>query len=285
MKACKLGIEVTELMKSAILDRLKEIAKSEDVLEHRKEFNELRSQLSDLLDHGITSLPSDQEKPSKEEETEAKEELDTSTESPDQVTEKEDELPKEIIEARSVLDECTEVFREKLKKAKEAKRLEELRTVEEAQALLSELKELVAGEENIGKAFSRFNAVRDKWKELPKVGNDHYRNLNADYNKYVEQFFYNINIYKELQELDLKHNLEEKLVIIEDQKKLLEENDIRLLEVEVRLNQDRWNEIGPTFKEEWDKIKGEFWDNTRAIYSKIQEKSFFEFKEFIKVFP
>jgi hypothetical protein len=137
--------------------------------------------------------------------------------------------------------------------------------------LYSAFKSLVANEENIGRAFARFNEIREHWKELPKVSNDAYRDLNAEYNKYVEQFFYNINIYKELKELDLKHNLDEKRAVLADQKKLLDENDIRLLEVEVRLNQDRWNEIGPTFKEEWDKIKGEFWETTRAIYAKIQE--------------
>ena len=262
-------------MKSDLLQRLKEIADSDDVLQHRGEFNRLKSQFNDLLDHGITEVK-DGESQEEEEEEEfrkpsSEEEKSSQNESP---SEEESFAAAEKEEIESIREEFKAYvakFKEKVKRAHEDKKKLEKQTVEEARKLLAELKELVAEEENIGKAFARFNEIREHWKELPKVSNDDYRDLNSEYNKYVEQFFYNINIYKELKELDLKHNLDQKRAVLENQKKLLDENDIRLLEVEVRLNQDRWNEIGPTFKEEWDKIKGEFWETTRAIYSKIQE--------------
>ncbi len=161
-------------------------------------------------------------------------------------------------------------WKTKIEKAKVDKQRIETETLATAKDLIEELTSLITTEENIGKAFLGFNAIRDKWKALPKVSNDHYRDLNAEYNKQVELFFYNINIYKELKELDLKHNFEEKTTVLNDQKKLLEENDVRLLEVEVRLNQDRWNDIGPTHQDQWDALKEEFWSLTREIYKKIQ---------------
>lgn len=167
--------------------------------------------------------------------------------------------------------DITAQFKEKTEKQKELKKREEEETVKTAKFLLQELSSLIENEENISKAFNGFNAIQEKWRSLPKVSNESYRELNAEYNKHAEKFFYNINIYKELKELDLKHNLEQKLLVLEDQKKLVEMNDIRRMEVEVRLNQDRWNEIGPTYKEEWDKIKDEFWDLTREIYKKVQD--------------
>jgi len=286
-------------MKSEILNRLRELAHSDDVLECRKEFNELRSQLENLLDHGIASVKEEvaaseneeeggeqaEELPVKQEESEKasepeKDEAEKDEAQPEgvdtqkngrEISEVEKEGEEEIEQLKNDLDDCVALFKDKIKKAVDEKEQLEQNTISKARELLEELKALVENEENIGRAFARFNEIRESWKELPKVSNDAYRDLNAEYNKYVERFFYNINIYKELKELDLKHNLEEKKTILEDQRKLLEENDIRLLEVEVRLNQDRWNEIGPTFKEEWDKIKGEFWETTRAIYSKIQE--------------
>ncbi len=176
----------------------------------------------------------------------------------------------ELHATRTKLKEISDSFKEKLAEARTKKRLIEEETVAQAKVLIKELQALVENEENIGKAFNGFSAIRDKWKELPKVSNDAYRDLNAEYNKYAEQFFYNINIYKELKDLDLKHNLESKLQVLADQKKLLEINDIRLLEVEVRMNQDRWNEIGPTYKEKWDEIKDEFWSVTRSIYGTVQ---------------
>ncbi len=167
--------------------------------------------------------------------------------------------------------EITKAFKAKVSAARdEMKRIEE-ETVATAKNLMEELKSIVENEENIGKAFSGFNAIQEKWKSLPKVSNDNYRDLNAEYNKLIERFFYNINIYKELKELDLKKNLEEKQKVLTAQKSLAESDDIRLLEVEVRMNQDRWNEIGPTYKEEWDKIKDEFWDVTRSVYKRIQD--------------
>lgn len=187
------------------------------------------------------------------------------------VGESPESAPAEPDEARAKFKELTAAFKAKVSSARDAlKRLEE-ETVATAKDLLIELQNLVENEENIGKAFAGFNAVQEKWKSLPKVSNDNYRDLNVEYNKLIERFFYNINIYKELKELDLKRNLEEKQKVLETQKNLLEVNDIRLLEVEVRMNQDRWNEIGPTFKEEWDKIKDEFWEVTRTIYRKIQD--------------
>jgi len=323
-------------MKSEIFTRLKELANSDDVLANQSEFKELKSQLQNLLDHGIASVQeesSDNEedgKPNSPEvaapevkaeappsnETTAKsgnsaetqnealvehdadaqksesDEIPADEGSPtepgsktkpdrsnhiseqsetEQKEENKKEAAKELEKFRKELQEVTDKFREKIRSKKESKAKLEKETVEEARKILLEMKELVAEEENIGKAFARFNEIMQHWKSLPKVSNDDYRDLNADYNKYVEQFFYNINIYKELKELDLKHNLDEKNNVLADQKKLLDENDIRLLEVEVRLNQDRWNEIGPTFKEEWNKIKGEFWETTRAVYAKIQE--------------
>jgi len=271
-------------MKSEILNRLKEIANSDDVLSQKKEFNELKSQLQNLLDHGIAAVHEDERQ--EEAETSSVDQAEESgpDDPSESVTTSEEKTTPEfdskeeaaedsegLEEIRNELHEVSTKFKEKVKQLKEAKAKLEQETVEEAQKILAEMKELVAEEENIGKAFARFNEIMQHWKALPKVSNDDYRDLNADYNKYVEQFFYNINIYKELKELDLKHNLDEKNAVLTDQKKLLNENDIRLLEVEVRMNQERWNEIGPTFKDEWDKIKGEFWETTRAIYGKIQE--------------
>ena len=208
---------------------------------------------------------------SKQEIAETKQEADTKQDSSDEIHEKEELVSITMAEAVEKFNILTSKFKEKTDTQREAKKREEKETVITAKHLLTELQTLVENEENIAKAFNGFNAIQEKWRSLPKVSNDAYRDLNAEYNKHAEKFFYNINIYKELKELDLKHNLEQKLLVLEDQKKLQEMNDIRRMEVEVRLNQDRWNEIGPTFKEQWDKIQDDFWDVTRNIYKKVQD--------------
>ena len=205
------------------------------------------------------------------EEVDVEEEVETKQESSDQVSEEEPLESMTMAEAIEEFNKLSTKFKEKTEKQRDAKKREEKETVATAKHLLEELQTLVENEEDIAKAFNGFNAIKDKWRSLPKVSNDAYRDLNAEYNKHSERFFYNINIYRELKELDLKRNLEHKLIVLEDQKKLEGMNDIRRMEVEVRLNQDRWNEIGPTAKEEWDKIQDEFWNVTRNIYKKVQD--------------
>jgi len=290
-------------MKEEILSKLENLLKEEDVQSIKKEFKELSAQYRTFMKNVSGNEDSGEEKTSTEEqdsgdeavksgeqselapekeadklevsEEKAPESNDSQTRDDSDDEDSEANADEESISLTDDLDkkfqELTDQYKEKLSRLKEEKEKLEKETVSKAKALLDDLKQIIENEENIGKAFAGFNTIKDTWKELPKVSNDAYRDLNAEYNKYVEQFFYNINIYKELKELDLKHNLEEKQRVLEDQKKLLEVNDIRLLEVEVRLNQDRWNEIGPTFKEEWDKIKDEFWTITRAIYKRIQD--------------
>jgi len=292
-------------MKEEILTKLENLLKEEDVQNVKKEFKELSAQYKTFMhDVGDDENTAKQDEDIKDKEEESKSEGDVSEKAVEESAENEiekaaesEEEPKETEEevrsedqsdvkdtanskpddgkAKDELDEkfqeISKKFKDRVDQVKEDKDKLEKETVAKAKALIEDLKQIVENEENIGKSFAGFNSIMDTWKNLPKVSNDAYRDLNVEYNKYVEQFFYNINIYKELKELDLKHNLEEKQRVLEDQKKLLDVNDIRLLEVEVRLNQDRWNEIGPTFKEEWDKIKDEFWTITRAIYKRIQD--------------
>src|SRR5690554_3055055 len=245
----------------------------QSVSESSNETKEEASEKDQLTEESaVTTEETEQDTVQKDQKTEETDQKsDTQKDASGQTLESESVEFMTMAEAIEKFNALTAKFKEKSDKQREAKIREEKETVITAKHLLDELQSLVENEENIAKAFSGFNAIQDKWKSLPKVSNDAYRDLNAEYNKYAEKFFYNINIYKELKELDLKHNLEQKLLVLEDQRKLEGMNDIRRMEVEVRLNQDRWNEIGPTFKEEWDKVKDEFWNTTRNIYKKIQD--------------
>ena len=242
------------------------------VTEDKKEDEEVKQEVTETAEAvDAEKVPVTEDVANTEEVVGEEHEVEAKQDPTDQAIEKDPSESITMAEAIVLFNTLSSKFKERTEKQREVKKREEKETVITAKHLLEELHTLVENEENIAKAFNGFNAIQDKWKSLPKVSNDAYRDLNAEYNKHAEKFFYNINIYKELKELDLKHNLEQKLLVLEDQRKLQEMNDIRRMEVEVRLNQDRWNEIGPTFKEEWDKIKDEFWDVTRHIYKKIQD--------------
>lgn len=240
---------------------------SEDAKEVNEPVPDEPSTIDDDAATGAEKVTAPEEKPPLNKESQG----DAKLENPEEAGTEEPHVEALPDEVALRFKEVKKAFKEKLADARQALEQVENETVATAKDLLAEMQKVVENEENIGKAFASFNAIQEKWKSLPKVSNDNYRDLNVEYNKLLERFFYNINIYKELKELDLKRNLEEKQKVLEDQKKLLDLNDMRLLEVEVRLNQDRWNEIGPTFKEEWEAIKDEFWGVTRNIYKKIQD--------------
>ena len=167
--------------------------------------------------------------------------------------------------------EINEKFEERFSAAKAERDNAFKRHAKERREILSKLHTLIQEEENIGKACNTFNALKEEWKNAGATDNETNLELQAEFHRLAELFYYNINIYKELKEHDLKKNLEEKKKIIAEQAELLKETDVKKLEQAVRINQERWGEIGPTFKEEWDNLKDAFWNSTREIYRVIQE--------------
>ena len=141
----------------------------------------------------------------------------------------------------------------------------------EKQDLIEELASLIKDEENIGKAYSRFNAIKQKWNEIGPARPDKRRELQSEYSRLIEMFYYNINIYRELQQNDLKKNQELKLEIIEKIKGLKNEEAITQVDFLVHQYLDEWDEIGPTFKEEWEKIREQFKSSINEVFERIRE--------------
>jgi len=136
--------------------------------------------------------------------------------------------------------------------------------------LLIRLKDLVQNEENIGKAFNDFKLIQDEWKDVGDVPGDKYEEIQTDYNRLKEQFFYNINIYKALQENDLKVNLAKKENLINRVQSLENEKSIRNIEITVRQLQREWQEVGPSPRETYKELGDTFFGEIRKHYDKIQ---------------
>lgn len=152
--------------------------------------------------------------------------------------------------------------------------LEEKKAIEEAnlkakRVVLNQLKDLIQNEENIGKAFGTKKELNDKWKAIGPVPRGKDQELNADYFRLNEEFNYNINIYKQLQEHDYKRNGDLKNEVIDKLGALLKEEHIKTVESSLKLLQDEWNEIGPVNQELWEDFKERYWNNVKALYEKI----------------
>ena len=90
-------------------------------------------------------------------------------------------------------------------------------------------------------------------------------NLWQNYHFLVEMFFDKVKINKELKDLDLKKNLEHKIVLCEKAEELLLESSILKSFKELQRLHEQWKEIGPAPDDKRDEI----WDRFKSATEKI----------------
>jgi hypothetical protein len=147
---------------------------------------------------------------------------------------------------------------------------ERLKNFEEKAAILDELDKLVKEEQNIGKAFSTHKALKEKWDTIGDVPGDKYHDIQERYAKLNHEFFYNINIYKSLQDHDLKINQKKKEELIKEASALAGVEVINDLEMMVRKFQREWMNIGPSPRETFKEQGDQFFAILREAQNKIQ---------------
>ena len=136
--------------------------------------------------------------------------------------------------------------------------------------LIEELKELVNGTEEaltIGDMFKRVNDIRDRWKNAGSIPRDKYNIIWNDYHFHLERFYDLIHLDKEARDLDFKHNLEQKLNIIEKAKSLLDESDVMKGFRELQILHRVWKEeIGPVDRDQREVVWNAFSDITKQMH-------------------
>ena len=141
--------------------------------------------------------------------------------------------------------------------------------LKEREVLIEELRQIIQGEENIGKAFNSFKEIQEKWTKIGPVEQEQYSRVQSEYSRLRENFFYNINIYKELADNDKKINLSKKKRVIEKIRLLSDEKSINKLNEGIKPILAEWDDIGPTFPKDWEIIREEFWDIARSIFDRV----------------
>lgn len=140
--------------------------------------------------------------------------------------------------------------------------------------IIEELKALVQKEESLDKTFQEFRDLQERWRNTGLVPQAQLNGLLETYHHHVENFYNYIKINKELRDLDLKRNLDAKLLLCEEAEKLVEQNDIAGSFKQLQLLHARWKEIGPIPKEQKEAV----WDRFKSATGQINEKyhNFFE---------
>lgn len=168
-------------------------------------------------------------------------------------------------------NELVDLFKAREKEWRQRIAEEQRANLEVKTELIEELRKVIQEEENIGSAFARFNQVREKWEATGDVPGDRYKETHDEYYRLRDEFFYNINIYKQLQEHDLKKNLDLKQALIEQAKTLSGVADLKERETLARGLQKQWFDIGPSPRETFQELADTFFGLTRETFDAVKE--------------
>lgn len=142
---------------------------------------------------------------------------------------------------------------------------QKLENLAQKQAILEELKQLIASEETLKKTYDDFRALQEKWKGIGQVPATENANLWNTYHFLVEKFFDKVNINRELRDLDMKKNLDAKIALCERAEELLTEPSMAKAFKELQKLHEEWKEIGPVPQDK----KDEIWERFKAATDKI----------------
>ncbi|MAI24186.1 MAG: hypothetical protein CL828_09020 [Crocinitomicaceae bacterium] len=142
--------------------------------------------------------------------------------------------------------------------------------LEKKKAMLERLRHTIQEEENIGAAFAVFNEVREVWSDVGDVPGDQYKDVHDQYYRLQDEFFYNINIYKELKEHDLKINLKKKEDLIEGAKALVAIESLNDRQKHARALQKQWMDVGPSPRETYTELSDTFFGLIRPVFEEAK---------------
>jgi len=145
---------------------------------------------------------------------------------------------------------------------------EKLENVTKKYAVIEKIKDLINRKESINKTFQEFRELQKEWRSIGLVPQQNLKDLWETYNHHVETFYDYIKINKELRDLDLKKNLESKIVLCEKAEALLLEPSIIEAFNKLQRYHDQWRESGPVPAE----IRSDIWERFREATSKINKK-------------
>ena len=138
--------------------------------------------------------------------------------------------------------------------------------------IIEDLKGLINVDQNINSIYKKFRTLQDSWHKTGSIPNSQNLNVWNTYKHHVEIFYDFLHLNRELREIDFKHNLHEKIKIIEKAEKLVDSKDIIKASRDLNSLHRLWkNELGPVAKEHNEGLWKRFQKASKLIHSKRQE--------------
>lgn len=181
---------------------------------------------------------------------------------------KEFEYPKQAEDEH--FDRLMEQYARLKKESDQKEAAEQAKNLIVREEIIAKIKDLSQLSENVGAAIKKLQELQTQWKETGSVSPHKYKDVQAEYSKAIESFFYNLNIYRELQEHDLKKNYELKKAMIEKFKSIQQVENIKEAERLVKVYRNDWEDIGPVPNDKWESLKAEYRSAMDETYAKIK---------------
>jgi hypothetical protein len=135
-------------------------------------------------------------------------------------------------------------------------------------ALIDDLKSLIDNAE-ASTMYKHFRELQDKWRTIGKIPHANYNDVWRTYHHHVERFYDLLHLNNDFRDLDFKHNLDEKLKLVERAEILAEEIDVNKAFKELQILHRLWKEdIGPIAKE----FREDVWNKFSAATKKVHDR-------------
>ena len=170
---------------------------------------------------------------------------------------------------RKAFNEAYVSFKDRLKVQTDLRNALENEHLQQKKELIERLRKTIQEEENIGAALAVFKEIQESWKNVGDIPRNKREEIQKEYSRLLEQFFYNLKIYRELKDHDLRRNLQLKEDVIQRLKELHSNHSVKETEQILKSLQNDWEDIGPVVNEEWERLKNDYWAAVRSIYERI----------------
>lgn len=162
------------------------------------------------------------------------------------------------------------LFEYKVKRDKNYKqqKVEQNENLHKRLELIDDLKSLIDNAD-ASTMYKQFRALQDKWRSIGKIPHSNYNDVWRTYHHHVERFYDLLHLNNDFRDLDFKHNLDEKLKLVERAEILVEEPDVNKAFKELQILHRLWKEdVGPIAKE----FREDVWNKFSAATKKVHDK-------------
>lgn len=143
--------------------------------------------------------------------------------------------------------------------------------LEEKLELIENLKHLIDNAEG-ATMYKMFKDIQAKWVAIGPIPRAKYNDTWRTYQHHVERFYDLLHLSNDLRDLDFKHNLEEKLKLIEKAEALVNLEDVNAAFKELQVLHKLWKEdIGPVAREDREAVWERFSEATKKVHDNRHE--------------